>query len=188
MWITRDFLWMNCGQVPSYPQARVVHNSIHRFIHGFYPSYPQVYPQVSLHANVTNCLNSPSIAVFIHSLEHLSTGSVDKWPRLWKVSDDLSTERRRPVDRLWTEYTFNAYFVLQSPIPGGGGWGHLLLLICWVISCIWEKTSRSLFMRLAIFAVACITVEWSRPPKAFPILGSDSSVSSRERYMATCLG
>ena len=71
---------------------------------------------------------------------------------------------------------------------GEGVRDHLLLLICWVISCIWEKTSRSLFMRLAIFAVACITVEWSRPPKAFPILGSDSSVSSRERYMATCLG
>jgi hypothetical protein len=71
---------------------------------------------------------------------------------------------------------------------GEGVSGHLLLLTCWVISCIWEKTSRSLFMRLAIFAVACITVEWSRPPKAFPILGSDSSVSSRERYMATCLG
>jgi hypothetical protein len=69
-----------------------------------------------------------------------------------------------------------------------GGGGHLLLLTCWVISCIWEKASRSLFMRLDIFAVACITVEWSRPPKAFPILGSDSSVSSRERYMATCLG
>ncbi len=71
---------------------------------------------------------------------------------------------------------------------GEGVLGHLLLLTCWVISCIWEKTSRSLFMRLAIFAVACMTVEWSRPPKAFPILGSDSSVSSRERYMATCLG
>jgi hypothetical protein len=71
---------------------------------------------------------------------------------------------------------------------GEGVLGHLLLLIWWVISCIWAKASRSLFMRLAIFAVACITVEWSRPPKAFPILGSDSSVSSLERYMATCLG
>ena len=27
------------------------------------------------------------------------------------------------MDRLWTEYTFNAYFVLQSPVPGGGGSG-----------------------------------------------------------------
>jgi hypothetical protein len=68
---------------------------------------------------------------------------------------------------------------------GEGDKDHLLLFTCWVISCIWEKTSRSLFMRLEIFAVACMTVEWSRPPKAFPILGSDSSVSSRERYMAT---
>jgi hypothetical protein len=109
--------------VPSYPQARVVHNSIHRFIHRFYPSYPQVYPQVSLHSNVTNCLNSSFIAVFIHRLEELSTVSVDKWARLWKVSEDLSTGCRRLVDRLWTEYTFNAYFVLQSPIPGGGGSG-----------------------------------------------------------------
>src|SRR5215211_8703984 len=174
--------------MPSYPQAKVVHDSIHRFIHRFYPSYPQVYPQASLHSNVTICLDSSFTAVFIHSLEELSTISVDKWAGLWKVSGDLSTERPRPVDTLWTEHTFNAYFVLQSPIPGGGGWSHLLLFTCWVISCIWEKTSRSLFMRLEIFAVACITVEWSRPPKAFPILGSDSSVSSRERYMATCLG
>src|SRR5215207_5180722 len=67
------------------------------------------------------------------------------------------------------------------PLREGDGevYGHLLLLTCWVISWIWEKTSRSLFMRLDILAVACITVEWSRPPKAFPILGSDSSVSSR---------
>src|SRR5215211_619875 len=109
--------------MPSYPQAKVVHDSIHRFIHRFYPSYPQVYPQASLHSNVTICLNSSFTAVFIHSLEDLSTISVDKWAGLWKVSGDLSTGRRRPVDRLWTEYTFNAYFVLQSPIPGGGGSG-----------------------------------------------------------------
>ena len=89
----------------------------------FYPSYPQVYPQVSLYSKVTNCLNSSSIAVLIHSSEELSTETVDNWARLWKVSDDLSTGRRRPVDRLWTEHTFNAYFVLQSPIPGGGGSG-----------------------------------------------------------------
>jgi hypothetical protein len=109
--------------VPSYPQAGVVHNSIHNFIHRFYPSYPQVYPQVSLQSNVTTYLNCTFIAVFIHSLEELSTKTVDKWTTLWKVSDDLSTGRQRPVDRLWTEYTFNAYFVLQSPIPGGGGLG-----------------------------------------------------------------
>jgi hypothetical protein len=23
---------------------------------------------------------------------------------------------------MWTEYAFNAFFVLQSPGPGGGGW------------------------------------------------------------------
>jgi hypothetical protein len=109
--------------VPSYPQAGVVHNSIHRFIHRLYPSYPQVYPQVSLQSNVTICLNCSFIAVFIHSLEKLSTISVDKWTTLWKVSGDLSTGWRRPVDSLWIEYAFNAYFVLQSPIPGGGGLG-----------------------------------------------------------------
>ena len=109
--------------MPSYPQAGVVHNSIHRFIHRFYPSYPQVYPQVFINANVTTCLDSSFIAVFIHSLEELSTEVVDKWTWLWKVSDDLSTRRRRPVDRLWTECAFNAYFVLQSPVPGGGGLG-----------------------------------------------------------------
>jgi hypothetical protein len=114
--------------VPSYPQAGVVHNSIHRFIHRLYPSYPQVYPQVSLQSNVTICLNSSFIAVFIHSLEELSTISVDKWTTLWKDSDDLSTGRPRPVDSLWIEYAFNAYFVLQYPIPGGGGLGSSFAL------------------------------------------------------------
>jgi hypothetical protein len=109
--------------VSSYPQVRVVHNSIHKFIHRFYPSYPQVYPQVSLHSNVTNRLNPSFITVFIHSLGELSTETVDKWTRLWKISGDLSTERPCPVDRLWTKYTFNVYFVLQSPVPGGGGSG-----------------------------------------------------------------
>src|SRR5829696_2417303 len=121
MWITRVLLWTNCGKVASYPQAGVVHNSIHRFIHRFYPSYPQVYPQASLGSNATTCLHSSVTAGFIHRSEELSTVSVDNLTWLWKVSDDLSTSRRRPVDRLWTEYTFNAYFVLQSPVPGGGG-------------------------------------------------------------------
>ena len=83
--------------------------------------YPQVYPQISLHSKVANCLNSSFTAVLIHSSEELSTETVDNWARLWKVSGDLSTGRGLPVDRLWTEYTFNAYFVLQSPVPGGGG-------------------------------------------------------------------
>src|ERR671915_1655934 len=67
-------------------------------------------------------------------------------------------------------------------------WHQRLLLMWEVISCIWEKASRSLFMRLAILEVACMTVEWSRPPKAFPIFGRETSVSSRERYMATWRG
>src|SRR5918911_3945852 len=80
----------------------------------------------------------------------------------------------------------------KVPSPEGrvsGKEEHQRLLLMWeVISCIWLKASRSLFMRLAILEVACKTVEWSRPPKAFPILGRDSSVSSRERYMATWRG
>jgi hypothetical protein len=114
--------------VPSYPQAGVVHIFIHNFIHRFYPSYPQVYPQASLQSNVTTYLNCSFIAVFIHSLQELSTISVDKWTTLWKVSGDLSTGRRRPVDRLWIEYAFNAYFVLQYPVPGGGGIGSSFAL------------------------------------------------------------
>src|SRR5215208_3649082 len=104
----------------------------------------------------------------------------------------LSTGRKSYPQKLWIACGQNTHSMHISCYNllslGEGVSDHLLLLTCWVISCIWEKTSRSLFMRLAIFAVACITVEWSRPPKAFPILGSDSSVSSRERYMATCLG
>jgi hypothetical protein len=109
--------------VASYPQAEVIHNSIHTLIHRFCPSYPQVYPQVSLHSNATTCLNPLIAAVFIHSLEKLSTEIVDNRTELWKLSGDLSTGCPPPVDRLWTEYTFNAYFVLQSPDPGGGGSG-----------------------------------------------------------------
>jgi hypothetical protein len=114
--------------VASYPQAGVVHISIHRFIHRLYPSYPQVYPQASIVSNAADCLNSSDTADFIHSLEELSTETVDNQTRLWKVSDDFSTGRRRPVDRLWIKYTFNAYFVLQSPIPEGGGSGSSFAL------------------------------------------------------------
>jgi hypothetical protein len=121
MWITHVFLWTNCGQVSSYPQDKVIHNSIHNFIHRFYPSYPQVYPQVVLISKVPTSLNSLFGTDFIHRMEELSTISVDNWPWLWKDSEELSTGPRRPVDRLWTEYTFNAYFVLQSPVPRGGG-------------------------------------------------------------------
>ena len=35
---------------------------------------------------------------------------------------------------------------------------------------------------------ACSTVVWSRPPNWRPMAGSDSPVSSRARYMATCRG
>ena len=37
--------------------------------------------------------------------------------------------------------------------------------------------------RMRLFAY--MTVVWSRPPNSFPIFGSEESVSSRERYIAT---
>src|SRR5918998_5143050 len=92
------------------------------------------------------------------------------------------------VYTVWISHDLYACVLLQSRYPGGRGNTQRLLLIWWVSSWIWLKASRSLFIRLDILEVACITVEWSRPPKAFPILGRDSSVSSRERYMATCRG
>src|SRR5206468_9617938 len=49
-------------------------------------------------------------------------------------------------------------------------------------------TDLSSRIRRAILDVAWITVVWSRPPNSFPIFGSDESVSSRERYIATCRG
>src|SRR3954451_15996316 len=57
-----------------------------------------------------------------------------------------------------------------------------------VNSCTRLYTERSSRIRRAIFEVAWITVVWSRPPNCLPIFGSDESVSSRERYIATCLG
>src|SRR6266568_6714620 len=49
-------------------------------------------------------------------------------------------------------------------------------------------TDLSSRIRRAIFEVAWITVVWSRPPNSLPIFGSDESVSSRERYIATWRG
>src|SRR4029453_105734 len=61
-------------------------------------------------------------------------------------------------------------------------------LILAVNSCTRLYTERSSLIRRAIFEVAWITVVWSRPPKCRPIFGSDESVSSRERYIATWRG
>src|SRR5205085_2415571 len=49
-------------------------------------------------------------------------------------------------------------------------------------------TDLSCTIRRAIFDVAWITVVWSRPPNCLPIFGSDESVSSRDRYIATWRG
>src|SRR2546423_2824660 len=57
-----------------------------------------------------------------------------------------------------------------------------------VSSCTRLYTERSSLIRRAIFEVAWMTVVWSRPPNSLPILGSEESVSSRDRYIATCLG
>src|SRR5579862_8852409 len=57
-----------------------------------------------------------------------------------------------------------------------------------VSSCTRLYTDLSSRIRREIFDVAWITVVWSRPPNSLPILGSDESVSSRERYIATCRG
>src|SRR5436190_13780718 len=57
-----------------------------------------------------------------------------------------------------------------------------------VNSCTRLYTDRSSRINRAILEVAWITVVWSRPPNCFPIFGRDESVSSRERYIATCRG
>src|SRR5207249_5848546 len=57
-----------------------------------------------------------------------------------------------------------------------------------VSSCTRLYTERSSRIMRAIFEVAWMTVVWSRPPNCLPILGSEESVSSRERYIATWRG
>src|SRR5881392_670790 len=57
-----------------------------------------------------------------------------------------------------------------------------------VSSCTRLYTERSSRIRRVILDVAWMTVVWSRPPNSLPIFGSDESVSSRDRYIATCLG
>src|SRR5215217_3344738 len=57
-----------------------------------------------------------------------------------------------------------------------------------VSSCTRLYTERSSRIMRAIFEVAWMTVVWSRPPNSLPIFGSDESVNSRERYIATCRG
>ena len=48
-----------------------------------------------------------------------------------------------------------------------------------------------LFFSLTSFLIllyACITVEWSLPPKSIPICGKDMFAISLQRYIAICLG
>src|SRR6185437_7113136 len=66
--------------------------------------------------------------------------------------------------------------------------GHRDCLIRAVRSCTRLKASRSTVRSFEILSLAWITVEWSRPPNLAPILGSETSVSSRARYIATWRG
>ena len=61
-------------------------------------------------------------------------------------------------------------------------------LILAVRSCTRLYTALSSLIMRVILAFACITVVWSRPPNSVPIFGSDASVSSRDRYIATWRG
>ena len=65
---------------------------------------------------------------------------------------------------------------------------HPRCLIRAVRSCTRLYTALSSEIIRVIFAFAWRTVEWSRPPNSLPIFGSDASVSSRERYIATWRG
>ena len=65
---------------------------------------------------------------------------------------------------------------------------HPACLIRAVSSCTRLYTDRSSRIIPSIFAFACITVVWSRPPNSLPIFGSDESVRARERYIATWRG
>lgn len=67
---------------------------------------------------------------------------------------------------------------------GGGQDSRAFCLMRLVSSVTWLKVSRLAAMSSVIFLLACMTVVWSRPPKAAPIFGRDRSVSSRHRYIA----
>ena len=59
-------------------------------------------------------------------------------------------------------------------------------LIRLVSSVTWLKMLRRSAINCLILRSACITVVWSRPPKVWPIFGSERSVSSRHKYIAIC--
>src|SRR4029079_3038160 len=65
---------------------------------------------------------------------------------------------------------------------------HRTCLTRAVSSCPRLYTVRSARIMFVILVFACKTVVWSRSPKCLPIFGSDESVSSRDRYMATWRG
>src|SRR5690606_30330492 len=74
----------------------------------------------------------------------------------------------------------------RSPRRGQAPPVRAFCLIRLVSSVTWLNVERFSAICSRILRLACITVVWSRPPKSCPILGRDSSVSSRHRYMAIC--
>ena len=82
----------------------------------------------------------------------------------------------------------NAGFNRAERVSASSHRNHPACLIRAVSSCTRLYTERSSRIIPSIFAFACITVVWSRPPNSLPIFGSDESVSARERYIATWRG
>src|SRR5256885_8363200 len=86
-----------------------------------------------------------------------------------------------PTDGVWS-------FIVDDPEGPTGEKRQRACFTRAVSSCTRLYTDLSSRIRREILEVAWMTVVWSRPPNSLPILGRDESVSSRERYIATCLG
>lgn len=85
---------------------------------------------------------------------------------------------------LWTVHAAVFQAERSGGVRDGGGVEPRL---CHNFSTASQARSSST-MRAEVRRQACNTVVWSRPPKRRPIAGSDSPVSSRARYIATCRG
>ena len=132
----------------------------------------------------------------------LSTGLSTAFPRAYpQTCGCLSDTVRRPprypthrstalspgvVHRLWTTFLEVCPAVWdRARWDRGRGVHDADCLIRLVSSAIWLNSVRRSAICWRIFRSACMTVVWSRPPKACPMRGSERSVSSRHRYMAT---
>ena len=101
-------------------------------------------------------------------------GSVDD-------GEDVPLTRSPTADLVWR-------FIVDDPEGSTAGKRQRTCFTRAVSSCTRLYTDLSSRMRREILDVAWITVVWSRPPNSLPIFGSEESVSSRERYIATCRG